>query len=189
MNKRRKVMIRSAVLAFVVVCATASAHAYTPQAELAQVERDVAGRFGDVRQITLQAFDQLRARPGQVVVIDVREPAEFAVSRIAGAVRVDPEATAEQAKRVIGPPRADRTVVLYCTIGFRSSRLAQRIQSAYRGAGAPTVVSLRGGIIAWSNAGRALVNDAGATVYVHPYDDRRRLLLARPDRASLTARR
>ena len=48
-------------------------------------------------------------------------------------------------------------------------------------AGAQAVYNLDGGIFAWHNERRALTNAAGATDYVHPFDDYWGRLLERRD--------
>jgi rhodanese-related sulfurtransferase len=157
-----------------------------PADALAQVRRaeaSIADRYASVRQLTQAEFDSWRTdRP--LTLVDVRDPDEFAVSHLRGAIRVDPGASAEQARRAIGPVPRDGAIVLYCTIGFRSSRMAERIREAYGGASGPAIANLRGGVIAWANADRPLVNAAGATNRVHPYDSRHTRMLIEPLRAT-----
>lgn len=83
---------------------------------------------------------------GQILLIDVREPAEFAAERIGGALNFplstfDPDAL----------PRADdRTVVLSCGSGKRSAMAIERCQKA----GHAIDAHLAGGILAWKAAGQ-----------------------------------
>lgn len=57
---------------------------------LAQVERDVAARYSDVGQMTVGELVIARSRQSPLLLVDVREVDEFAVSRLSGAVRLDP---------------------------------------------------------------------------------------------------
>lgn len=72
-----------------------------------------------------------------------------------------------------------RPVVAYCSVGYRSSVLVQRL----RDAGFTQAVNLEGSIFAWANEGRPLESDGRTVGVVHPYAERFRLLL-RPERRS-----
>lgn len=82
---------------------------------------------------------------GEVILVDVREPSEYAGERITGAHRVslsnfDPAQI---------PTEADKTVVLYCESGNRSSQAARRMIIA----GYESMIHLEGGLNAWKQAG------------------------------------
>ncbi len=96
------------------------------------------------------------------MLVDVRTPEEFAVSHLAGARRVDPEAGAEALAAL---PR-DTAIVVYCSVGWRSAAFAERL----RAAGFTHVQNLQGSIFAWANEDRPVVRDGQAVRAVHPYD-------------------
>ena len=108
------------------------------------------------------------------MIFDVREAGEYAVSHIDGAVRVDPAITAEALLAQYGADMQDKTLVLYCSVGVRSSRLAQRLSNAAQFPQATPIYNLEKGIFGWHNEGRPLVMANGAvssaTDYVHPYN-------------------
>lgn len=60
-----------------------------------------------------------------VLLIDVREPGEFAVSHLAGAINIPLDALLE--KGLPKDAEVDGRVVLYCTIGRRSGLAAKRL--------------------------------------------------------------
>ena len=62
-----------------------------------------------------------------------------------------------------------KTVVLYCSVGVRSSRLAQAIGDRALAGGARGVYNLRGGIFAWHNYGQKLAVAGRKSDVVHPY--------------------
>ena len=99
---------------------------------------------------------------GDVVLFDVRTPAEQAVSRIAGAIAISPAMTPAAWQDSYGATITGRRVVFYCAVGVRSARLAAPLGR----------LNLRGGIFRWSRESRPLLNDAGPTRQVHPYDER-----------------
>lgn len=137
-----------------------------PEAELEAMTRKVAKKFDEVRQLSTADLAAWLADPARKPpqLLDAREPAEFAVSHLPGAIRVDPEADAEQVLAKI-----DKTlpVVVYCSVGYRSSALARRL---IKGGHAQTM-NLEGSIFKWANEGRPLVRDGKPALKVHPYDD------------------
>ncbi|MEO6741546.1 MAG: rhodanese-like domain-containing protein [Chthoniobacteraceae bacterium] len=100
----------------------------------------------------------------QPQVLDVREAAEFDVSHLHGALRVEPDASAANVLARVDPARP---IVVYCSVGYRSSKLAQRLIDA----GGKSVSNLEGSIFAWANEGRPLEKDGHPVRTVHPYND------------------
>ncbi len=82
----------------------------------------------------------------QIVVIDVREPAEFARGKIPGAHTI-PRGVLEM--QVDGRLPREATVVLYCGVGGRSALAARSLADM----GYERVENLQGGWSAWTNAG------------------------------------
>jgi rhodanese-related sulfurtransferase len=100
---------------------------------------------------------------GGAVLLDVRPESEFAVAHLPGARRVDPDADPATLHRAL--PRG-RSVVVYCSVGGRSARLAARL----RDVGRADVHNLEGSLFGWAMAGRPLVDGSGRpTARVHPY--------------------
>lgn len=148
---------------------------------LPAVEADVAKRFPMVTQMPVADLAEKLESATPPLLIDVREDAEYRVSHIAGAERADPEgAIADVVARFAGKA-AGREIVFYCSVGMRSSVLALETQDALVKAGATGVANLRGGLFAWHNARRPVVNAAGATDAIHPYNAQWGTLLARQD--------
>lgn len=79
-----------------------------------------------------------------LALIDVREPAEFEINRIAGATLV-PKSTLSTGEGLAALPQ-DRPAVLYCKTGIRS---AEALALVHR-AGFADAVHLQGGIVAWA---------------------------------------
>lgn len=88
---------------------------------------------------------QRRLSAGEIVLVDVREPGEFAAERIAGAVlmplsRFDPQAL---------PGGNPARVVFHCAAGRRSATAAARCQRA----GVAANMHMKGGLAAWKAMG------------------------------------
>jgi rhodanese-related sulfurtransferase len=98
-------------------------------------------------------------------LLDVRTPKEFAVSHLPGAQLIAPDAKPED---VLAKLDRKRPVVVYCSVGYRSSKLAERLQAA----GLAQVMNLEGSIFAWANEDRALEKDGQPATQVHPYNKR-----------------
>jgi len=100
-----------------------------------------------------QVRDALKA--GEIVLIDVREPGEFAAERIHGAL-LHPLSTFDPAAL---PDPTHRLLVFQCGSGKRSAMAVQRC----RAAGLPFDHHLAGGIAAWKQAGLPTVTLDAAT--------------------------
>jgi sodium/bile acid cotransporter 7 len=98
---------------------------------------------------------------GVVVFIDTRTPAEMAVSMLPHAVSKD--AFLKHPNRYRG-----RTLVAYCTVGYRSGIFADEMARRKT-----TILNLSGGILSWILEGGKVYDPAGKeTKRIHVYDDR-----------------
>lgn len=125
----------------------------------------IRAKYPSVRRITTEQLadwmtDATRLPP---VLLDVRSEAEWNVSHLPGAKRVDPNATAEVAAAGLAN---DAPIVTYDAVGYRSSELARRLQLA----GFSDVHQLEGSIFEWANEHRPLVRGEQRVTRVHPYD-------------------
>ncbi len=99
-----------------------------------------------------------------VVVLDAREETEFRVSHIKGALNVGYD---RLNLRVVKRLPKDAKIVIYCSIGYRSEKVGEKLKKA----GYTNVYNLYGGIFDWSNNGYPLENMGGSpTRKVHGYD-------------------
>lgn len=109
--------------------------------------------------------DRLAAEP-RWLVLDVREPAEFAAARIAGSVNVPRgilEAACEWDQDDTVPELAagrDRPIAVVCRSGKRSLLAADTLQQL----GFADVVSLRTGVRGWNDAEQPLVEGDGSPI-------------------------
>jgi rhodanese-related sulfurtransferase len=128
------------------------------------IQKVTARKFPAIEWLGREEFARWRADPSRVqpVVLDARSSAEYAVSHLRGATRIDPRAPS--LKTVAAFPR-DTPVVVYCRVGYRSARVASWLHRQ----GFGTVYDLAGGLFAWADEGRPLEVDGRPATQVHPY--------------------
>ena len=95
-------------------------------------------------------------------ILDTREKEEFEVSHLPNAIRVGYDAFDLSATDGLDK---GKPVLVYCTVGARSQDIGRRLQAA----GFTRVYNLYGGIIQWSNSGKALEAGGTPTDKVHTY--------------------
>ena len=126
--------------------------------------RFVRESFPDVPQLSTERLAELLAENADVVLIDARSKAEFETSHLQDAVRAK---SVRKARRAITQRGDEPIVVVYCSVGYRSSRLAQRL----RAQGIENVFNLEGSLFKWANENRAVYRGSARVRRVHPYDE------------------
>lgn len=175
-------MTRSIAWAVMAVLFVLPVPALAEQASpLDAVEADLRQSYPNVAVMGSQDLAKLDTNGGGILLLDARTDAEFGVSRIAGALRVDPRMSAKQFQSTFGADLKGKTVVVYCAVGARSADLASRIDQVARQGGAAGVYNLGGGIFRWHNENRPLQGPSGATDEVHPYSGRAAPLIKRQE--------
>lgn len=122
----------------------------------------------EIQQISTEDLARAMAK-GEAILFDVRADDEFAVSRIPGAIRLDPTMDAKEFLAIYGPEIMQKKAVFYCSVGRRSTAMAERVAEVHGDMG-HHLYNLRGGIFRWHGEKRHLVNAQGDTDFVHPYN-------------------
>ena len=110
----------------------------------------------DFENMDVKGFAELMEEPN-IVVLDVRTAEEFKEGHLANAVNVDvrQDGFVEKAKELLP---ADKTIAVYCRSGRRSATAAGLLAAeGYR------AVNLKGGILAWKDAGMPVSVDTYET--------------------------
>jgi sterol desaturase/sphingolipid hydroxylase (fatty acid hydroxylase superfamily)/rhodanese-related sulfurtransferase len=134
----------------------------TAGSDLDDVRAKVRAKYPTVRQlptIELASWLSDTNRPSPIL-LDVRTEAEYEVSHLPGARRVDSRASASQ---IVATLDRGLPVVTYCSVGYRSSQMAERLEKA----GLTNVFNLDGSIFQWANEGKPLEQGGKP---VHPYN-------------------
>jgi len=119
--------------------------------------------YPDVAWIDAETVSQWLRRDTDrdLVVFDVRSEAEFEVSHLKGARRLEPDGSNLQSLAL----PTDAVVVVYCSVGVRSAGIVDELEEA----GFTEVYNLEGGIFGWANEGRPVFRGGLPVTEVHGY--------------------
>jgi rhodanese-related sulfurtransferase len=122
---------------------------------------------------------QMKYRPDDVLLLDVREEVEYNESHLKGALQMPPAISPQDFANRYGAAFKGKNLIVYCSVGKRSSDALLRLESLAKASGAKQCYNLRGGIFRWFNSGGDVVNAQGTAALVHPFDKVWGLLLVR----------
>jgi rhodanese-related sulfurtransferase len=156
---------RRLLLGFLLSAAGAAQAKDSIPTEWSALKARIRQRYPQVMQLTVPELvawlaDAKRPPP---VLLDVRSAAEFSDGHLHSALRAE---TLAQAQAALLNLPSDRPVVLYCSVGMRSSKLATELLAL----GRTKVFNLEGSVFEWANAGHPLVAGREQTDKTHPYD-------------------
>lgn len=98
------------------------------------------------------------------LVLDAREQEEYDISHLEGALYIGYD---DWSIEVLDSVDKDQAIVVYCSIGVRSEKIAEHLQKA----GFRNVKNLYGSIFEWVNQSFPLVDKAGyPTKNIHAYN-------------------
>ena len=120
--------------------------------------------FPDVEHVSAEELRRRLETDAAPVLLDVREQAEYDVSHLPGAIRVQPGSDASEVLDNLEP---GTPIVAYCSVGYRSSELVQKLSER----GFTDVRNLEGSIFEWANEGFPVERDGQEVREVHPFDD------------------
>ena len=144
--------------------ATAGCAPSGPAVSWTDIDRIVAsGHPGVPQMTTAQLAERLAGDGPPVVLLDAREAAEYAVSHLAAARHAP---SVDAAARIARQSPPDAIFVIYCSVGIRSSALAEKLQER----GIEGVHNLQGSVFAWANEGRPVYRGRTRVAEVHPFD-------------------
>jgi rhodanese-related sulfurtransferase len=122
-------------------------------------------KFPHVKHISTNSLaswlDQTKVK--QPLLLDTRTEPEYAVSHLPDAQLVAPDT---QNFAFLDSLALDAPIITYCSVGYRSSMMAERLQEA----GYTNVTNLEGSIFQWANEGRPVYRNSQIVQQVHPYN-------------------
>ena len=100
----------------------------------------------------------------EIVVLDAREYEEYSISHIPGARYFGDD---DKQWDILNSIDKSRTIVVYCSVGYRSEKIARKIKTR----GIDNVSNLYGSIFEWINCNLPVENIRGeATDSIHTYN-------------------
>lgn len=129
------------------------------------VKQMVRSSFPSVRQMsTAELADRLTHNESErPLLLDTRSDDEYAVSHLLSA---QPAVSEGQALDALKDVSKEKLIVVYCSVGYRSSAMADRLAAH----GYTNVYNLEGSIFEWANEGRPVYRGDRQVTQVHPYD-------------------
>jgi rhodanese-related sulfurtransferase len=129
------------------------------------LQRGTSYKFPEVNWIVTRDLARWREDPArpQPVLLDARTEAEYEVSHLQGARRIDPYRPS-----LAGLTRfpKDTPIVVYSAAGYRGARVASWLGKA----GYRNVQNLGSSLFQWANEGRPIFQGGRRAEVVHPYD-------------------
>lgn len=109
---------------------------------------------------------ELKEQLNDVILLDTREYNEFEISHLPNAIWVGYDDF--DLSRVESLAK-DKTIVTYCSVGYRSERIGEKLMSA----GYENVFNLKGSLFKWANEGNPIVDVKGQpTQKIHGYNEK-----------------
>lgn len=132
----------------------------SPEPDWPEVKARIKKEFPKVMQITIEEFRNKYS--DKAFLVDVREPGEYEVSHLRNAKNLT------GADEIISAfNKSEKSIlVLYCSVGLRSSKMADKVQPEI----VQPVYNLEGSIFEWANAGLPVYKGDKQVDKVHPYN-------------------
>lgn len=128
------------------------------------IKQTIRQKFPTVQQLSTEELAaQLQAQDKAPLLLDARAPEEYAVSHLPHARTA---ANDKQITAALQNLPKDRPIVAYCSVGYRSSALAEKLKQQ----GFTNVANLEGSIFQWANEGRPVYQGDQQVKLVHPFD-------------------
>ena len=120
------------------------------------VKQNVEGARKQVKTIGMEEYRRLVENPGAALIVDVREPHEYAAGHVPGSVNIPRGLLASKIWSHVGSPadtEMDRPIVLQCQSGRRASLAAQSLEDLGFTRTAAVIMNLED----WQKAGHPFI--------------------------------
>ena len=135
---------------------------WLPSYGLNTAKRFLRWKFDDIHHITTAELAAQMKSENPPAILDIRNSEEYETSHLQNARHVSPESSDAQVQTHLLSIPENRPIVVYCSVGYRSSSMALRLIKL----GRTNVSNLEGSIFAWASEGRSLEPHN----VVHPYN-------------------
>ena len=125
-------------------------------------KRFLRWKFDDIHHITTAELAEQMKGENPLAILDIRGLEDYKTSHLANAHLLLPESTDAQIQKLLSGIPTKRPIVVYCSVGYRSSTMARRLKDLGRN----NVSNLEGSIFAWAVEGHPLESRDK----IHPYN-------------------
>lgn len=173
-NRILKTIYLSALTLLLFIATVAKADAKENTFTLKNIHQNIVDDYKSVKHISRQNLIEVLGSEtkSDVLIFDVREKEEFIVSHLKGAKQLSPSTWKSTFLKKYGGQIKGKKIVFYCSVGVRSSKMANYLSQSLKEQGAEEIYNLEEGIFGWANKGQALFkSDTNTTTKVHPYNN------------------
>ncbi|KAM3098482.1 rhodanese-like domain-containing protein [Phormidesmis sp. 146-35] len=118
-------------------------------------------QFPRVRHLSVGELENWLESDRKPHLLDARTEAEYNVSHLDNAQRINPDIHDFSDLKL----SLETSIVVYCSVGYRSARVVDRLQQA----GFTQVMNLEGSIFEWANQGKPIYAQGQRVQRVHLY--------------------
>ena len=155
-----------AILLLIGALASANCSERYARVDWESVEHTIATEFPKIHQITTRDLSEIIADSAkEVMLLDVREENEVAVSHLLGAVRVG---SVQEAVSLVESAPHHTIIVAYCSVGYRSAELVSHLKAI----STRDVYNLEGSLFRWANEERPVYRGTERVTSVHPFNEK-----------------
>ena len=126
------------------------------------LKQEIRKDYPQVKQMSISELQALQKAGKTPLLLDVRAKAEFEVSHLQNARLAS---TLKMTLAALESTPKDAPIVLYCSVGLRSSDMAQQLMQR----GYTQVANLEGSIFEWANSGLPVYRGVEIEKTVHPF--------------------
>jgi rhodanese-related sulfurtransferase len=168
-----KTIFLSIVTLLLVTAGVAKADMKEKTFTLKNIHQNIVDDYKSVKHISRQKLIEVLGSENRsdVLIFDVREKEEFIVSHLKGAKQLSPSIWKSSFLKKYGEQVKGKKIIFYCSVGVRSTKMADYLSQSLKEQGAKEIYNLEEGIFGWANKGQALFKSAAeTTTKVHPYN-------------------
>ena len=125
---------------------------------LKNIHQNILEDYEGVQHISRQTLINVlkSANKTDVLIFDVREKDEYAVSHIKDAKLLLPSTWKSSFFKKYGEQVKGKKIIFYCSVGVRSTKMAKYLGQSLKEQGAKEIYNLEEGIFGWANEGAPL---------------------------------
>ncbi len=158
MERVQAYLLKGAITAAILLGGVLNAQAEMKLFSLKNIHQNIIDDYKSVKHISrekLMAALQTKDKDNYLI-FDVREKDEFEVSHIKDAKLLLPSTWKSSFLKKYGEQIKGKQIIFYCSVGVRSTKMANYLGQSLKEKGAKEIYNLEEGIFGWANQGAPL---------------------------------